>query len=66
MLTLYSNGTVIVKNSESGALAQAILTGKTFDALAVNLNGVPVTFKRNNKNHYIATFANLNFELVSG
>ncbi len=33
MLTHNFNGTVVVKNSESGALAQAILTDKTADKL---------------------------------
>ena len=55
MLTQNFNGTVVVKNSESGALAQAILTAKTEEELKVNLNGVPLTFERLNKNRCIAT-----------
>ena len=66
MLTHNSTGTVVVRNGESGALAQAILTGKNSDKLKVNLNGVPLTFELVKKNRYIATFSNLNFELVSG
>ena len=66
MLTQNFNGTVVVKNSESGALAQAILTATTEEELKVNLNGVPLTFKRLKKNRYIATCSNLSFELVSG
>ena len=66
MLTHNSTETVVVRNSESGALAQAILTGKTSDKLKVNLNGVPLTFELVKKNRYIATFSNLSFELVSG
>ena len=66
MLSQNFNGTVIVKNSESGALAQAILTVKTEEELKVNLNGVPLTFERLKKNRYIATCSNLSFELVSG
>ena len=66
MLTQNFNGTVVVKNSESGALAQAILTAKTEEELKVNLNGVPLTFERLNKNRYIATCFSLSFELVSG
>ena len=45
MLTHNSTGTVVVRNSESGALAQAILIGKTSDKLKVKLNGVPITFE---------------------
>ena len=56
----------IRKNSESGALAQAILTAKTEEELKVNLNGVPLTFERLNKNRYIATCSSLSFELVTG
>ena len=66
MLTQNFNGTVLVKNSESGALAQAILTAKTEEELKVNLNGVPLTFERLNKNRYIATCSSLSFELVTG
>ena len=66
MLTHNFNGTVVVKNSESGALAQAILTAKTEEELKVNLNGVPLTFERLNKNRYIATCSSLSFELVTG
>ena len=66
MLTQNFNGTVVVKNSESGELAQAILTAKTEEELKVNLNGVPLTFERLKKNRYIATCSNLSFELVSG
>ena len=66
MLTQNFNGTVVVKNSESGALAQAILTAKTEEELKVNLNGVPLTFERLNKNRYIATCSSLSFELVTG
>ena len=66
MLTHNSTGTVVVRNSESGALAQAILTGKTSDKLKVKLNGVPITFELVKKNRYIATCSNLSFELVSG
>ena len=66
MLTQNCNGTVVVKNSESGVLAQAILTAKTEEELKVNLNGVPLTFERLNKNRYIATCFSLSFELVSG
>ena len=66
MLTQNFNGTVVVKNSESGALAQAILTAKTEEELKVNLNGVPLTFERLNKNRYIATCSSLIFELVIG
>ena len=66
MLTQNFNGTVVVKNSESGELAQAILTAKTEEELKVNLNGVPLTFERLNKNRYIATCFSLSFELVSG
>ena len=65
MLTQNFNGTVVVKNSESGALAQAILTAKTVEELKVNLNGVPLTFERLNKNRYIATCSSLSFELVT-
>ena len=66
MLTQNFNGTVVVKNSESGALAQAILTAKTVEELKVNLNGVPLTFERLNKNRYNATCSSLSFELVTG
>ena len=66
MLTQNCNGTVVVKNSESGVLAQAILTAKTEQELKVNLNGVPLTFERLNKNRYIATCSSLSFELVTG
>ena len=66
MLDHNSIGTVIVKNSENGALAEAILTARTKRALDVLLNGIPITFDRNNQNRYVATFANLKFELVSG
>ena len=66
MLTQNFNETVVVKNSETGALAQAILTAKTEEELKVNLNGVPLTFERLNKNRYIATCSSLSFELVSG
>ena len=66
MLTQNFNGTVVVKNSESGALAQAILTAKTEEELKVNLNGVPLTFERLNKNRYIATCSSLSFKLVTG
>ena len=66
MLTHNSTGTVVVRNGESGALAQAILTGKNSDKLKVNLNGVPLTYELVKKNRYIATFSNLSFELVSG
>ena len=66
MLTQNFNGTIVVKNSESGELAQAILTAKTEEELKVNLNGVPLTFERLNKNRYIATCSSLSFELVSG
>ena len=66
MLTQNFNGTVVVKNSETGALAQAILTAKTEEELKVNLNGVPLTFERLNKNRYIATCSSLSFELVTG
>ena len=66
MLTQNFNGTVVVKNSESGALAQAILTAKTVEELKVNLNGVPLTFERVKKNSYIASCSGLSFELVSG
>ena len=66
MLTHNSTGTVVVRNGESGALAQAILTGKNSDKLKVNLNGVPLTFELVKKNRYIATFSNFSFELVSG
>ena len=66
MLTQNFSRTVVVKNSESGALAQAILTAKTEEELKVNLNGVPLTFERLKKNRYIATCSNLSFELVSG
>ena len=66
MLTQNFNGTVVVKNSESGALAQAILTAKTEEELKVNLNGVPLTFERLNKNRYIATCSSISFELVTG
>ena len=66
ILTQNFNGTVVVKNSETGALAQAILTAKTEEELKVNLNGVPLTFERLKKNRYIATCSNLSFELVSG
>ena len=66
MLTQNFNGTVLVKNSESGALAQAILIAKTEEELKVNLNDVPLTFERLKKNRYIATCSNLSFELVSG
>ena len=66
MLTQNFNGTVVVKNSESGALAQAILTAKTEEELKVNLNGVTLTFERLNKNRYIATCSSLSFELVTG
>ena len=45
MLTQNFNGTVVVKNSESGALAQAILTAKTEEELKVNLNGVHLLLK---------------------
>ena len=66
MLDFNAIGTVVVKNSESGALAEATLTARTIGALDVNLNGIPITFARDNKNRYFATFANLKFELVSG
>ena len=66
MLTHNFNGTVVVKNSESGALAQAILTDKTADKLKVNLNGVPLIFERVTKDRYTATCSSLSFELVSG
>ena len=66
MLAQNFNGTVVVKNSESGALAQAILTAKTEEELKVNLNGVTLTFERLNKNRYIATCSSLSFELVTG
>ena len=66
MLDHNSIGTVIVKNSESGALAEAILTARTKRALDVLLHGIPITFDRSNQNRYVATFANLKFELVSG
>ena len=66
MLTQNYNGTVVVKNSESGAIAQAILTAKTEEELKVNLNGVPLAFERLNKNRYIATCSSLSFELVTG
>ena len=66
MLTQNFNGTVVVKNSESGALAQAILTAKTEEELKVNLNGVPLTFERIKKNRYVASCSGLSFELVSG
>tara|TARA_E500000075_G_scaffold89654_1_gene81124 strand:+ start:961 stop:1161 length:201 start_codon:yes stop_codon:yes gene_type:complete len=66
MLDHNSIGTVIVKNSENGALAEAILTARTKRALDVLLNGIPITFDRKNQNRYVATFANLKFELVSG
>ena len=66
MLTQNFNGTVVVKNSESGALAQAILTAKTEEELKVNLNGVTLTFERLNKNRYIATCSSLSFGLVTG
>ena len=66
MLTHNINGTVVVKNSESGALAQAILTAKTTDRLTVNLNGVPLIFERVKKDRYTATCSSLSFELVSG
>ena len=66
MLTQNFNGTVVVKNSESGALAKAILTAKTADKLKVNLNGVPLTFERVKKNRYISSCSGLSFELVSG
>ena len=66
MLTQNFNGTVVVKISESGALAQAILTAKTVEELKVNLNGFPLTFERLNKNRYIATCSSLSFELVTG
>ena len=66
MLTQNFNGTVVVKNSESGALAQAILTAKTEEELKVNLDGVPLTFERLKKIRYIATCSNLSFEIVSG
>ena len=66
MRTQNFNGTVVVKNSESGALAQAILTAKTEEELKVNLNGVPLIFERLNKNRHIATCSSLSFELVSG
>ncbi len=66
MLNLYSNGTVTVKNTETGALAQAILMEKNFDSLAVDLNGIPIIFERDNTMRYSATFASLNFELVRG
>ena len=66
MLTQNFNATVVVKNSESGALAKAILTAKTADKLKVNLNGVPLTFERIKKNRYIASCSGLSFELVSG
>ena len=66
MLTQNCNGTVVVKNSESGVLAQAILTAKTEEELKVNLNGVSLTFERLNKNRYIATCSSLSFELVTG
>ena len=66
MLTHNINGTVVVKNSESGALAQAILIAKTADRLTVNLNGVPLIFQRVKKDRYTATCSSLSFELVSG
>ena len=66
MLDYNSIGTVIVKNSESGALAEAILIARSRGHLNVNLNGIPITFNRNKKNRYVATFASLKFELVSG
>ena len=66
MLTQNFNGTVVVKNSESGALAQAILTAKTEEELKVNLNGVTLTFERLNKNRYISTCSSLSFGLVTG
>ena len=38
----------------------------TEEELKVNLNGVPLTFERLNKNRYIATCSSLSFELVTG
>lgn len=65
MLTDKSNGTVLVKNNESGAIAQAVLTGKTSATLNVNLKGVPLIFALSNNNKYIAACSGLSFELVS-
>ena len=65
MLTDKSNGTVLVKNNESGAIAQAVLTGKTSATLNVNLKGVPLIFALSKNNKYIAACSGLSFELVS-
>ena len=66
MVTHNSDGTVLVKHNESGAIAQALLLGRTPNALNVNLKGVPLTFERVEDNRYIATCSILSFELVSG
>ena len=66
MLDHNSLGTVIVKNIDNGALAEAILTARTKRTLGVLLNGIPITFDRNKQNRYVAIFATLKFELVSG
>lgn len=66
MVTHNSDGTVLVKHNESGAIAQALLLGRTPNALNVNLKGVPLTFERVEDNKYIATCSSLSFELVSG
>ena len=65
MLTDKYTDTVLVKNNESGAIAQAVLTGKTSATLNVNLKGVPLIFALSNNNKYIAACSGLSFELVS-
>ena len=65
MLTDKYTDTVLVKNNESGAIAQAVLTGKTSATLDVNLKGVPLIFALSKNNKYIAACSGLSFELVS-
>ena len=66
MFTHNFKGTVVVKNSESGAIAKAILTDKTADKLKVQLNGVPLILERVTKDRYTATCSSLSLYRVSG
>ena len=65
MLTDKYTDTVLVKNNESGAIAHAVLTGKTSATLDVNLKGVPLIFALGKNDRYTATFSSLSLELVS-
>jgi len=56
MLTDKYTDTVLVKNNENGAIAQAVLTGKTSATLDVNLKGVPLIFALGKNDRYTATF----------